>query len=174
MSDKIRTLSELQGIHATNLVGNISAQDIRDFLVSCYNWVNKASGDDIYYSAGKVGIGITTPHCNLDIVGSLLVGESVEDTPTGGYGAVVQASATTAFFFGQDYDTPGALDVQIGNNCSVIDMCTSRVRIRTASDALANNAAGTVGDIAFGTDTNKYLYIWFATNTPSRVQLNTW
>ncbi len=50
----------------------------------------------------------------------------------------------------------------------------NRMSLRTVSNSLANNAAGTIGDIALGTDTNKYLYIWYGTNTPSRVQLDTW
>ncbi len=50
----------------------------------------------------------------------------------------------------------------------------NRLALRTVSNGLANNAAGTVGDIAIGTDGNTYSYIWFATNTPSRAQYATW
>ncbi len=50
----------------------------------------------------------------------------------------------------------------------------NRLAIRTVSNSLANNAAGTVGDMAIGTDGNTYSYIWFATNTPSRAQYVTW
>jgi len=45
MADTIRTLAQLKTLLADNTIGNISAQDIRDFLVSVFNFVNDGSGN---------------------------------------------------------------------------------------------------------------------------------
>ena len=45
MADSIRTLAQLKALLADNTVGNISAQDIRDFLVSVFYFVNDGAGN---------------------------------------------------------------------------------------------------------------------------------
>jgi len=59
MADTIRTRGALQTLLADNAGGDISAQDVRDFLVSTYNWVNATIGGNIYYTEGDVGVGCT-------------------------------------------------------------------------------------------------------------------
>ncbi len=273
MADAIRTRAALQSLLADNVGGDISAQDIRDFLVSTYNWVNDTIGGNIYYMEGSVGIGVIPE--NVLHLGDLALGEGIKLQNASGGQALDQAWGLEVGISGVDeryfaiYDyartgggsagyrfvitdedgyvgigttNPGALldirhanatttefktgieggndifsieyvnaspygaRLEGGNNRPIVLQATStgfvgvkntnplealdvtgnikasgiltvsgnRMALRTVSDSLANNAAGTVGDMAIGTDTNKYLYIWYATNTPSRVQLDTW
>lgn len=265
MADKIKTLEELQEVLPDNNEELVSAQDIRNFLVSCYNWVNKAIGGDIYYNEGNVGIGdfsasaipslfslkksgaVTIANIESNDFESTLIkthikqawgsipGKIIEmnhyDTPVmalnllygGGWGLgvgvdnvfflrndgkmgigtisptsaagidkFIQISGTSSGIILEDTDS-AALDWEIYHNETslqfyynavnrvtfeaggLVSIAGNRFALRTASDGLANNAAGTIGDMAFGTDGGKtYKYIWFATNTPSRVELVTW
>ncbi len=255
MADAIRTRAVLQGLLADNVTGDSSNQDVRDFLVSTYNWVNKTVGGDIYYAEGNVGVGdfsatpIATP---LHVDGLLTLGLSggtsggirfiasdgdlvnvdintsdallfsgaaggyLFDSPVnvsrssgsevsqthvnpggGGYSLSISALTGTGdpkVHFGNSaanwsvgMDTDDSATFKIGHDIAVgtstdLSITTgglvavegNRFAIRTVSNGLANNAAGTIGDMAIGTDTNTYLYIWFGSNTPSRVQLATW
>lgn len=45
MADNIRTLAQLKTLLADNPTGNISEQDVRDFLVSVFNFINDGSGN---------------------------------------------------------------------------------------------------------------------------------
>lgn len=71
MSDEIRDRGALQTLLADNVTGDISPQDIRDFLVSVYSWVNETIGGDINYTEGNVAIGKTTPTSELDVSGTI-------------------------------------------------------------------------------------------------------
>ena len=44
MPDTVRTFAALQTLLADNTSGDISPQDIRDFLASVFNWVNSVAG----------------------------------------------------------------------------------------------------------------------------------
>ncbi len=58
MADTVRTFAALQALLADNVTGDISPQDVRDFLASVYNWVNaSAGGGNISYAGGEVHIG---------------------------------------------------------------------------------------------------------------------
>jgi len=198
MADTIRTLTALQLLLADNITGLIGAQDDRDFLVSCYNWVNKTSPGDIYYQAGDVGIGDFSAKL---VTRPLYIYES--DTRTTDMLTIEQGSTGDAFMrflltgvktwaIGIDNSDGGAFKIAVNPRLDVDTRLTitsagvasfyddlivggNRIRLATVSDALANNAAGTIGDMAIGTDGGKtYHYIWFATNTPSRAEHVTW
>ena len=77
MADAIRTRAALQSLLADNASGDISAQDVRDFLVSTYNWVNKTVGGKIYYTEGWVGIQTTDPQDVLHL-SDLALGEGIK------------------------------------------------------------------------------------------------
>lgn len=213
MADTIRTRADLVTILADNVTGDISPQDIRDFLVSCI-LRNTGSGADQYiikpqagdsttffqiqeFDSGDVVFNVDTTNKRVGIL---------TDAP-GTYCQMLSpilsstGDAISAFNLKTSQATPREVAIGLGglDTCYFGTLSTHRVDIVTAalprikvsatgqvtvagnrfaiatvSNSLANNAAGTVGDIAIGTDTNTYLYIWFATNTPSRVEIATW
>ena len=60
MADTVRTFAALQALLADNTSGDISPQDLRDFLASVFNWINTVAGGGgaISFTGGNVGIGI--------------------------------------------------------------------------------------------------------------------
>jgi len=60
MADTPRTLAELIALLADNISGDISAQDIRDFLVSVFNYVGYSSADQT--TAAQLKAAVTKSH----------------------------------------------------------------------------------------------------------------
>ena len=77
--DTIRTRAALQSLLADNVSGDVSNQDVRDFLVSAYNWVNATIGGNISYKEGNVGIGTDDPDELLHLEGGAFQQTDAED-----------------------------------------------------------------------------------------------
>ncbi len=94
MADTIRTLAQLQALLADNTIGNISAQDIRDLLVSVFNFVNDGAGNvslegnidlngSISLSAGKTvdGLDVSTLIAHKGASGAGVHGTGSQSVP---------------------------------------------------------------------------------------------
>ncbi len=182
MADTVRNLVTLQGLLADNVGFDISPQDVRDFLISTYNWVNKTSGGVVYYNDDAVGIGTDTPtdfgavetKLHLSGVRGGLVQEGSAGTGgkwityIGGSGEYVIAD--TAANTRLNIDSSGninALRANLSVPNGVLDVGGDNIRITTPQTP-ASNGAGTIGEIAWDTG---YLYVCTATNTWERIIL---
>lgn len=101
MSDTIRTLEQLQALLADNTTGNISAQDIRDFLVSVYNFVNTRDGEGVLTGVSiGVNVAITDGSITLsagETVDGLDVSELIGHKGAGGASHALATSGSHGF-----------------------------------------------------------------------------
>lgn len=133
MADTIRTRAALQIILADNVTGDISPQDVRDMLVSTYNWVNKTIGGDIYYAEGKVGIGdfssITpdgTLHVHTATAGIVTADANaddlvIENSAAGGLSILTPAANNSGIVFGSPSVNNGA-QILYNQNASTLSV----------------------------------------------------
>lgn len=153
MTDTARTLSQLQTTFADNVLGDISAQDLRDFLVSMKQpfgnyYRNSASATTIsvagtyYKAAGTSTAGrlylFTHTDNRLTYTGAL-------DTEVIIHGHLSMTTAGTADILG----------IKLAKNGTVIDNTVVRRKVGTGTDI---GAAGITGITTLST--GDYIEIW--------------
>jgi len=190
MADTVRTYAALQVLLANNITGDISPQDVRDFLASTYNWVNAVAGGAgaIAFAGGNVGIGV------LSLLDRQLCVQSAEDWPvkiigqrdgTGAVGGVLIGSRSAGKGTIQGYDDSTTVDLLFqteggnigikigagGTPSAALDINSDILRLENAKTPATAGAAGNAGDICWDASN---IYVCVATNTWKKIGIATW
>ena len=138
--------------------------DHSDDTAKKFAGVFSKTGSDAYYSAGKVGIGISTPSAPLEVAATWndanVVQEGVKVTITDTASAAVSKPLEVLVGASSKLSLSKAGDLTVAGKINLPSQPPSSA-----------TSAGVAGDIAW--DTN-YVYVCVATATWKRVAISTW